>query len=300
MDINSELQLALKYYQVGNIQHAENVVNKILEVQSNNISAINLLGIISYQLKNYDSTIELFKRVLALDPTNAFVYHRLIIALDKKGNKEEMMKYYQSAIELIPNFIDLVKKSAEGSRKGVWDPIYENYEGSHKAYCDELTMKKGAVFLSDPEIEVVEDWGCGYGGFKNFIAQHQTYIGIDGSNTPFADKIVDLEEYTSKVDAIFMRHVLEHNHNWERILRNAIASFEKKMVLILFTPFAEITHVIDQHRIVDTIVHDIAFSKEDITSHFSAMNWSSEENLQTNTQYKVEHIFYLTKYPNFH
>jgi len=47
----------------------------------------------------------------------------------------------------------------------------------------------------------------------NYIWPHQSYIGIDGSNTKYADKIEDLVLYKTKVDAIHMRHVLEHNEN---------------------------------------------------------------------------------------
>jgi len=35
------------------------------------------------------------------------------------------------------------------------------------------------------------------------------YVGIDDSNTPFSDIKVDLLKYTSNVDGIFIRHVLE-------------------------------------------------------------------------------------------
>jgi tetratricopeptide (TPR) repeat protein len=297
MNIDEALKLAHSYERPGKLKDAFDLYIKVLEKDPNNFDALYSLGVIVCELGNYDSAINLLKRAVAVNPTNAFAYHKLIIALDKNGNDEEMMKYYQNAIQLIPNFIDVVKKSIEGSRKGLWNSIYQNYEGPPKSYDDDLTMKKGAVFLNDSEIKIVEDWGCGFGGFKNYIANHQTYIGIDGSDTPFANHIVDLEEYKSKVDAVFMRHILEHNPNWERILKNAISSFEKKMVLILFTPFVEKTLVINQYTIFgkNCAMVDIAFRKEDITRYFSGINWLSEENLQTNTQYKIEHIFYLTK-----
>ena len=38
-----------------------------------------------------------------------------------------------------------------------------------------------------------------------------------------------------------MRHVLEHNINWTKILRNAVDSFTKKMVLITFLNFTKET-----------------------------------------------------------
>jgi hypothetical protein len=191
-----------------------------------------------------------------------------------------------------------MKSSISGSRKDLWNVFYSNYKGERQIYCDDSTVRKGAAFLNVPDVKVIEDWGCGYGGLKNYIGSTQKYIGIDGSASPFADEIVDLEEYTSKVDAIFMRHVLEHNPNWGKILKNVMASFEKRMVLILFTPFLEITRIINEYPYwgnTNISMVDIAFKKEDITQYFVGVNWSCEENLCTNTEYRIEHIFYLNK-----
>jgi len=56
-DINKAIQSALKYYQEGNLQRAECIANNTLTVQSDNIFAVNMLGTIYYQLKNYDAAI---------------------------------------------------------------------------------------------------------------------------------------------------------------------------------------------------------------------------------------------------
>ena len=82
----------------------------------------------------------------------------------------------------------------------------------------------------------IEDWGCGLGGFRAFVPAGK-YRGIDGSHSPFADEVVDLTTYTSEAEGVFIRHVLGHDHAWEAILRNAVASFRRKLVLVLFTPF---------------------------------------------------------------
>jgi hypothetical protein len=47
-------------------------------------------------------------------------------------------------------------------------------------YGDTVTYRLGADWLR--ECNVVEDWGCGAGWFKQFC-KAPTYIGIDGSNT---------------------------------------------------------------------------------------------------------------------
>src|SRR5436190_20051954 len=124
---------------------------------------------------------------------------------------------------------------------GKWDGWYKDVKSmSSFRYGNTSTYQMGADFLADmPE---VEDWGCGTGGFKRLY--NGKYIGLDGSKNPFVDKVVDLREYRSNVDGIFMRHVLEHNYDWQAVLENAVASFKKKFYLAIFTPFMDKTHEI--------------------------------------------------------
>ena len=190
----------------------------------------------------------------------------------------------------------------EYSKLGLWNNVYENEAVNFGImYGDDYTAKLASEWLNQDSITTIEDWGCGYGGFKNFIAPHQTYIGVDGSNTPFADKIVDLSMYETQVDAIHLRHVIEHNQNWKIILENFLSGFTKKAVLTLFTPFmAETTTVAayENWRGTGTTMVDISLSYDELMSIISKhqdIKVKTELNLNTHTQYKVEHVFYLEK-----
>ena len=126
-----------------------------------------------------------------------------------------------------------------------------------------------------------------------FVAKSR-YVGIDRSSK-CVDKIADLRGYTSEGDCIFMGHVLEHNFDWRRILTNAIASFKKRMVLVIFTPLSQTTCQIDTSTILTSVpVPDISFRKEDLTDCFKKVKYA-EESLETDTQYRKEHIFYIEK-----
>jgi polysaccharide pyruvyl transferase WcaK-like protein len=168
-----------------------------------------------------------------------------------------------------------------------------NYDSFNKfCYGDDTSYKKGIAFLDGHGD--IEDWGCGFAHAKTFVEKSR-YIGIDGSAGKFADRIADLRKYTSEADCIFMRHVLEHNYDWRRILANAVASFKRRMVLIIFTPLAETTRQIATSRILTSSpVPDISFRREDLTTFFKQYKYA-EESLVTNTQYKTEHIFYIEK-----
>lgn len=174
-----------------------------------------------------------------------------------------------------------------------WNNWYRNARqqdpGAYK-YGETASYVKAAQFLSD--VKEVEDWGCGMAGFKNHCTTQ--YIGIDGSCTPFADKNADLAEYRSSVEGIMMRHVIEHNHEWKKILQNALASFSKKMCLVIFTPFCESTQKIADNKMFGVDVPDISFRKEDITDCLKEYKWKLEV-IDINQFYGMEQIFYIEK-----
>src|SRR5690242_5207787 len=92
------------------------------------------------------------------------------------------------------------------------------------SYGDDISFRKGISFLDGHG--TIEDWGCGFTHAKRYV-KNSPYVGVDGSS-PHADKKVDLKDYVSDTDCIFMRHVLEHNLNWRDIIQNAINSFRKR------------------------------------------------------------------------
>ena len=161
-----------------------------------------------------------------------------------------------------------------------WDPIgkwtsrYEAHAGRAQVDYTSVTGAKygqiasyqvAAIFLGD--CREVEDWGCGFGTFRRFCLS-PTYIGIDGSESAAADLVIDLRKYTSDVEGILLRHVLEHNPiGWRQIFLNAIQSFSKKMVLVIYTPFGDVTQNVRRQIPQDTKVPvAISFRKDDIMS----------------------------------
>lgn len=158
-----------------------------------------------------------------------------------------------------------------------------------KAFGDDQTYAKGLGWL-DGCGPLVEDWGSGLSFGRQYITRSR-YVGIDGSTkNPFADVHADLRTYTSQADGIFIRHVLEHNTEWRRILQNAVDSFRSRLVLVFFTPFGGVTMPQNPSH----LTLDISFRKEDITDYLEAFQ-VKEEHLPTGTQYGSETIFYVER-----
>lgn len=170
---------------------------------------------------------------------------------------------------------------------GRWNRWYGLLGTDPEPYGLSVTYQMGADWLAD--CAVVEDWGCGKGWMRQYVQPPERYRGVDGSNTPFADEIVDLAVYRSRMPGVFMRHVLEHERRWWLVLANALASAEQRLALVLFTPLGEETREIAFAP--DPGVPDISFRLTDLTDPIGAAGFTwSAETLSSPTQYGTETI----------
>lgn len=181
------------------------------------------------------------------------------------------------------------------TNQGKWDTLIT---GEQRPFGDEVTYHRAAQFLAD--CEQIEDWGCGFGWFSKIFSGHSDadVQNLDGTKTEYADRVVDLCSYRSQSEGILLRHVLEHNHHWRQVLENALSSFQRKLVIVIYTPFAEETHNRGDHQFEDgTTVPVISFRLEDLQNCFAKYPEISvsEEHLETMTEYRDERIFYLEK-----
>jgi hypothetical protein len=184
------------------------------------------------------------------------------------------------------------------SMKNRWDFT----GGSEMCFSDENceSYKKAAAFLGADQ--PMEDWGCGTCWARRYFTN---YKGIDGSPSQFisAKETVDLVNYTSNVDNILMRQVLEFNANWRQILTNVKKSFTKKFCLIICVPFAETETLSRTYPIYDKngqlasasiTVPEYNLKKQDILDFFLDCK-VSEELIVTKQNWNQDWILYVEK-----
>jgi hypothetical protein len=158
-------------------------------------------------------------------------------------------------------------------------------------YGDTTSYEIGAAWLA--ACALTEDWGCGAGWLSTLIPSGR-YRGVDGTPSACCSEVVDLVHYRSTVPAVFMRHILEHNYEWAKILDNALASFTERMVLILFTPERVATEQIAFSPEIG--VPDIAFRLADITERFPPDVTYGLQRISSATQYGCETILLLERH----
>jgi hypothetical protein len=179
------------------------------------------------------------------------------------------------------------------SNLGRWAPWYQGLDDRPAPYCDTDTYRQAADWLAD--CATVEDWGCGKGWFRQFTPG--AYLGVDGTASPFADVVADLVTYQSdpRPEGILLRHVIEHEPRWAELLDNALASFTRRLCLIVFTPLAAETH---QIAWLDELgVPDISFAVADLTARFDAAGVIAhpELDIPSTAAYGVEHVIRIAR-----
>ena len=143
LTIPQALQLAIQHHQAERLQQAETIYRQVLELEPENSIALHLLGVVAYQVKNYDvasgfiskaiqispniptfynslgnvhsdygpqldKAIECYKKVIALDSKFYEAHRNLGSVFWKQGKLTKAIKCYQRALALKPDFIDAI------------------------------------------------------------------------------------------------------------------------------------------------------------------------------------------------
>jgi SAM-dependent methyltransferase len=135
----------------------------------------------------------------------------------------------------------------------------------------------------------IEDWGAGSADARRLV-QSSAYVAVDALDSEQIDVKADLQDYRSNASCILIRHVLEHNWGWRRIVANAVASFENRMAIVIYTPFSSREAKLDEYDEIPIL----ALDKAELTAFFTGLD-VREETISSKTDYGQETIFYLSK-----
>jgi GT2 family glycosyltransferase/tetratricopeptide (TPR) repeat protein len=99
MDLNKTIQSALEHYHAGDIKKAVEILVEILKRQPGNCDALELLGLICYQLKDYELAINCFEKTLQIDPNRVNAYFQLAIIYEDRGQLDKAALLREKAIQ---------------------------------------------------------------------------------------------------------------------------------------------------------------------------------------------------------
>lgn len=98
------IQLGFISLQQGQPLVAEKHFKKVLEFNPNQVDALNLMGIINAQTKNFEDAITYITRAIDINPKNASSYYNRGLALQELGKIEEALQEFKKALSLNPKY----------------------------------------------------------------------------------------------------------------------------------------------------------------------------------------------------
>lgn len=106
MNLEKDFHSALELFQEGNYQQAENICKEILNTHPENTDALHLLGMIYYQLNDFDQALVYFHKIFYFEPSNCYALFNLGNILRSQGNPDRAEIFFRKAIESNPDFAD--------------------------------------------------------------------------------------------------------------------------------------------------------------------------------------------------
>jgi predicted O-linked N-acetylglucosamine transferase (SPINDLY family) len=97
---------ALELHEQGLFLQAKNIYEKVLLQQPNNFDALNLLGVVECENKEYTKGVELFEKALSINDDHAEVHYNLGIALQELKFLKKSIDCYSVAIAIKPDYAD--------------------------------------------------------------------------------------------------------------------------------------------------------------------------------------------------
>ncbi|MBO1349492.1 MAG: tetratricopeptide repeat protein [Hormoscilla sp. GUM202] len=103
---NDRLKEALGHYKAGRLDKARAVYLAMLSQQPELVEAMQMLGIIAYQTKEYDRAIGYFQQVISIKPDWPETYNNLGASFWEQGKIEQAIAAYKQAIAVKPDYPD--------------------------------------------------------------------------------------------------------------------------------------------------------------------------------------------------
>ncbi len=103
---NDWLREALSHYQAGRLNEARAVYLAMLEQQPHKVEAMQMLGIIAYQTREYDRAIGYFQQVISIKPDWPETYNNLGACFWEQGKIEQAIAAYKQAIAVKPDYLN--------------------------------------------------------------------------------------------------------------------------------------------------------------------------------------------------
>ncbi len=140
--------LGIIFYQKKEYEKSLKYINKSISINPENFRAYNNRGNIFIKLREYDIAIENYKNAIKIKPSYPGAFYNLGMAYKVTCKFNVALNYYKKCIELDPNFLDAYYDYAETLEMlGKYDQALENYYKLLKLKNNYPYLKGSIVYL---------------------------------------------------------------------------------------------------------------------------------------------------------
>ena len=106
LTVKEAFALAIQNHQNNNLQDAQNLYNKILEIDPNHSQTLNNLGAIFKELKAYKKAKSCYEKAIEINPKYLDAQYNLGIVFQGLGDRQKAKDFYEKAIEINPKYVN--------------------------------------------------------------------------------------------------------------------------------------------------------------------------------------------------
>ena len=104
--MNSKFEYILSLFQKGQIEKANEECLSVLKKEPENFNILHLVGVIFFQKKNYDLSIDYFKKAIKINPDSSEANNNLGVVLMEIKKFELSLESFKKAININPGYVD--------------------------------------------------------------------------------------------------------------------------------------------------------------------------------------------------
>jgi tetratricopeptide (TPR) repeat protein len=305
LTIEETFALAVQNHRKNNLQVAEKLYKKVLNINSNDLQSNFLLGTLSAQTKQFDIAKKLLNRSIEINPNYAQAHYNLGNVLKELGEYQKAISFYQMAVKYEPenlahlynlsrfdekilhsNLKNKIYKIIEKNNSTKKNIAYGNfllsrYELKAKKYKNEFDhLLKGHQYYFESEKKKFEK-GVEY--FLNVLSKKKELINLNRHN-----KNIKIDNYAIK--PIFIIGV---PRSGSTLIEKVIASGSQ------YIPIGEETGII--HTVVQNLINhkqslnsDIDQFQTKIVETYKQKGLVQEESNYMFTDKSLENFFYIS------
>ena len=156
MENNELLEEALRLCHQGKLSDAKLIYEKLILTLPNNLTVLVNLGIIEIEAKNAQMAIDLFKKAIRINSSEAYIWANLGNAYLEAKHYKNALDSFDKALEINPNFINALYNKARCQK------AQKNYTGAKDSYMKVIELEPkfidayinlGTIFYESKEYE---------------------------------------------------------------------------------------------------------------------------------------------------